>query len=57
MVVGKGVVYPNLVVLDDVPIDSVGYVVVMVDTVHENAKKLKARSVTRRYDTNSTGYS
>jgi hypothetical protein len=41
MEVGKGLVYPHLTLLDDVPIDSASYVVVKVDMVHEKAKNLK----------------
>jgi hypothetical protein len=40
MEVWKGIVYPRMYTLDDVPIDSVSFVVVKVDMVHENAKNL-----------------
>jgi hypothetical protein len=40
MEVGKGIVYPRMYTLDDVPIDNVSFTVVKVDMVHENAKKL-----------------
>jgi hypothetical protein len=40
MEVGKGIIYPRMYTLDDVPIDSVSFVVVKVDMVHENAKNL-----------------
>jgi hypothetical protein len=38
MEVGKGIVYSRMYTLDDVPIDSVSFVVVMVDVVYENVK-------------------
>jgi hypothetical protein len=38
MEVGKELVYPNLVLLDDIPIDCASYAVVKVDMVHENTK-------------------
>jgi hypothetical protein len=38
--VRKGIVYPRMYTLDDVPIDSVSFDVVKVDMVHENAKNL-----------------
>jgi hypothetical protein len=38
--VGKGIVYPRMYTLDDVPIDSVSFAMVKVDMVHENAKNL-----------------
>jgi hypothetical protein len=41
MEVGRGLVYPNLALLDDVLIDNAIYVVVKVDMVHENVKSLK----------------
>jgi hypothetical protein len=41
MEVKKGLVYPNLALLDDILIDNASYVVVKVDIVHENAKNLK----------------
>jgi hypothetical protein len=41
MKVEKGLVYINLFLLDDVPIDIASYVVVKVDMVHENTKNLK----------------
>jgi hypothetical protein len=41
MEVKKGIVYPRMYTLDDVLIDSVSFVVVKVDLVHENAKNLK----------------
>jgi hypothetical protein len=40
MEVKKGIVYPRMYTLDDVPIDSVSFVVVKVDMVHENVKNL-----------------
>jgi hypothetical protein len=40
MEVGKGIVYPRMYTLDDVPIDSVSFAVVKVDMVHENVKNL-----------------
>jgi hypothetical protein len=40
MEVRKGIVYPRMYTLDDVPIDSVSFVVVKVDMMHENAKNL-----------------
>jgi hypothetical protein len=40
MEVRKGIVYPRMYTLDDVPIDSVSFAVVKVDMVHENAKNL-----------------
>jgi hypothetical protein len=40
MEVEKCIVYPRMYTLDDVPIDSVSFVVVQVDMVHENAKNL-----------------
>jgi hypothetical protein len=41
MQVGRGLVYPHQTLLDDVQIDPSAYVVVKVDMVHENSKKLK----------------
>jgi hypothetical protein len=38
--VGKGIVYPRMYTLDDVPIDSVSFAMVKVDMVHENVKNL-----------------
>jgi hypothetical protein len=40
MEVGKGIVYPRMNSLDDIPIDSVSFAVVKVDMMHENAKNL-----------------
>jgi hypothetical protein len=40
MEVRKGIVYPRMYTLDNVPIDSVSFVVVKVDMVHENMKNL-----------------
>jgi hypothetical protein len=40
MEVGKGIVYPRVYTLEDVPIDSVNFAIVKVDMVHENAKNL-----------------
>jgi hypothetical protein len=40
MEVRKGIVYPRMSTLDDIPIDSVSFAVVKVDMVHENAKNL-----------------
>jgi hypothetical protein len=40
MEVRKGIVYPRMYTLDDVPIDSVNFDVVKVDMVHENVKNL-----------------
>jgi hypothetical protein len=42
MEVGKGIVYPRMYTLDDVPIDSVSFIVVKVDKVHENTKNLNS---------------
>jgi hypothetical protein len=36
----KGIVYPRMYTLDDVPIDSVSFAVVKVDMIHENVKNL-----------------
>jgi hypothetical protein len=38
--IGKGIIYPRMYTLDDVPIDSVSFVAVKVDMVHENTKNL-----------------
>jgi hypothetical protein len=38
MEVRKGIVYPRMYTLDDVPIDSISFDVVKVDMVHENVK-------------------
>jgi hypothetical protein len=43
MEVGKGIVYPRMSTLDDVPIDSVSFAMVKVDMVHENAKNLNLK--------------
>jgi hypothetical protein len=43
MEVGKGIVYPRMYILDDVPIDSVSFVVVKVDMVDENTKNLNLK--------------
>jgi hypothetical protein len=40
MEVEKGIVYPRMYTLDDVPIDSVSFAVVKADMVHENVKNL-----------------
>jgi hypothetical protein len=40
MEVGKGIIYPRMYTLDDVPIDSVSFAVVTVDMVDENMKNL-----------------
>jgi hypothetical protein len=40
MEVRKGIIYPRMYTLDDVPIDSVSFAVVKVDMVHQNAKNL-----------------
>jgi hypothetical protein len=40
MEVRKGIVYPRMYTLDDFPIDSVSFVVVKMDMVHENVKNL-----------------
>jgi hypothetical protein len=40
MEVGKGIIYPRMYTLDDIPIDSVSFAVVKVDMVHENVKNL-----------------
>jgi hypothetical protein len=40
MEVGKGIIYPRMYTLDDVPIDSVSFAVVKVDMVYENVKNL-----------------
>jgi hypothetical protein len=42
MEVGKGIVYPRMYTLDGVPIDSVSFIVVKVDKVHENTKNLNS---------------
>jgi hypothetical protein len=36
----KGIIYPRMYTLDDVPIDNVSFAVVKVDMVHDNAKNL-----------------
>jgi hypothetical protein len=36
----KGIVYPRMYTLDDVPIDNVSFAVMKVDMVHDNAKNL-----------------
>jgi hypothetical protein len=41
MEVGRGLVYPHQIMLDDVLIDASSYVMVKVDMVHENSKDLK----------------
>jgi hypothetical protein len=38
--VGKGIIYPRIYTLDDILINSVSFVVVKVDMVHENMKNL-----------------
>jgi hypothetical protein len=43
MEVGKGIVYPRMYTLDDVPIDSVSFDVVKVDMVYENVKNLNLK--------------
>jgi hypothetical protein len=40
MEVRKGIIYPRMYTLDDVPIDSVSFAMVKVDMVHENTKNL-----------------
>jgi hypothetical protein len=40
MEVGKGIVYSRMYTIDDVPIDSVSFVVVKVDMMHESVKNL-----------------
>ncbi len=40
MEIEKGIIYPRMYILDDVPIDSVSFAVVKVDMVHENVKNL-----------------
>jgi hypothetical protein len=40
MEVGKGIVYPRMYTLDDIPIDSVSFAVVKVDMMHKNVKNL-----------------
>jgi hypothetical protein len=40
MEVGKGIVYPRMYTLDDVPINSGSFAMVNVDMVHENVKNL-----------------
>jgi hypothetical protein len=40
MEVGKGIVYPRMYTLNDALIDSVSFIVVKVDMVHENTKNL-----------------
>jgi hypothetical protein len=41
MEVGRGLVYPRQIMLDDVQIDASSYAVVRVDMVHENWTDLK----------------
>jgi hypothetical protein len=43
MEVGKGIVYPRMYILDDVPINSVSFAVVKVDMVDENTKNLNLK--------------
>jgi hypothetical protein len=43
MEVGRGLVYPCQIMLDDVQIDTSSYVVVKVDMVHDNSKDLKLK--------------
>jgi hypothetical protein len=40
MEVGRGLVYPCQIMLDDIEINISSYVVVKVDMVHENSKDL-----------------
>jgi hypothetical protein len=40
MEVGKGIIYPRMYTLDDVPINSVSFAMVKVDMVHDNVKNL-----------------
>jgi hypothetical protein len=41
MEVRRGLVYPHQIMFDNIQIDTSSYVVVKVDMVHENSKKLK----------------
>jgi hypothetical protein len=41
MEVGRGLVYLHQTILDGVEIDTLSYVVVKVDMVHDNSKDLK----------------
>jgi hypothetical protein len=43
MEVGRGLVYPRQTMLDDVQINTSSYVVVKVDTMHDNSKDLKLK--------------
>jgi hypothetical protein len=43
MEVGRELVYPCQIMLDDVQIDTSSYVVVKVDMVHDNSKDLKLK--------------
>jgi hypothetical protein len=43
MGVGRGLVYPRQTMLDDVQINTLSYVMVKVDMVHENSKDLKLK--------------
>jgi hypothetical protein len=40
MEVGKGIIYLRMYTLDDVPVDSISFIMVKVDMMHENAKNL-----------------
>jgi hypothetical protein len=41
MEIGRGLVYPCQIMLDDIQIDTSSYVVVKVDMVHDNSNDLK----------------
>jgi hypothetical protein len=43
MEVGKGIIYPRMYTLDNVPIDSVSFTVVKVDMVYENIENLNLK--------------
>jgi hypothetical protein len=43
MEVGRRLVYPRQIMLDDVQINTSSYVVVKVDMVHDNSKDLKLK--------------
>jgi hypothetical protein len=41
MVIGRGLVYPHQIKLDNIEIDTSSYAMVKVDMVHDNSKNLK----------------
>jgi hypothetical protein len=41
MVIGRGLVYPHQIKLDNIEIDTSSYAMVKVDMVHDNSKDLK----------------